>query len=42
MKQNTAAHWTDKLVELWADALGLQKLYLKDQPRFKGQGDVIG
>jgi hypothetical protein len=30
------------VVELWADALGLQKLYLKDQHRFKGQGDVIG
>ena len=24
------------------NALGLQKLYLKEQPRFKGQGDVIG
>jgi hypothetical protein len=30
------------VVELWADVLGLQKLYLKDQHRFKGQGDVIG
>jgi hypothetical protein len=30
------------VVELWADVLGLQKLYLKDQPRFKEQGDVIG
>lgn len=24
------------------NALGLQKLYLKEQPRFKGRGDVIG
>jgi len=29
-------------IRLYSYALGLQKLYLKDQPRFKRQGDVIG
>jgi hypothetical protein len=32
----TRSYWITQI------SLGLQKLYLKDQPRFKGQGDVIG